>query len=63
MRLQGYSKAEKTDFRRDFQESTVNCKFNLGNKLARGARRALLATMEKNGIIESFLTLAKIIVN
>lgn len=37
MRLQDHLKAEKTDFRRDFQESSVNCKFNSGNDVARGA--------------------------
>ena len=37
MPLQEIFKIEKTDFRRDFQEKSSNCKFNFGNEVARGA--------------------------
>jgi len=37
MRLQKDAKTEKPDFRRDFQESSANYKFILGNEVARGA--------------------------
>ena len=37
MNVQKDVKNEKTDFQRDFQENSTNCKFNLGNKMARGA--------------------------
>ena len=37
MRPQDDLKAEKTDFRRDIQEISVNCRFNLADDVARGA--------------------------
>ena len=37
MALQEVTKTEKTDFQRDFQENSTNCRFNFGNKMARGA--------------------------
>jgi len=37
MGLQKDTKTEKPDFRRNFQEGYVNCKFNFGNEVARGA--------------------------
>ncbi len=37
MSMQEVVKTEKTDFRRDFQENSANCKFNSGNDMARGA--------------------------
>ena len=37
MDSQEVTKTEKPDFRRDFQESSANYKFILGNEVARGA--------------------------
>ena len=37
MGLQEYAKIKNSDFRRDFQERSAKCKFNFGNKVARGA--------------------------
>ena len=37
MNVQKVIKTEKTDFRRDFQENSANCKVNFGSEMARGA--------------------------
>ena len=37
MLLRKDTKTEKIDFGRDFQESSANYKFSLGNEVARGA--------------------------
>jgi len=37
MASQEVNRNEIPDFRRDFQENSANCKFNLSNEVARGA--------------------------